>query len=162
MRNPLPVLVPLVWLELAPTTHRSINLIELPPTPNVNGIPTYALDPLHTRLGGRAARQWLNSNQSIRDYLGGHAEQASRVKAAGLAIWHVESAQVVKQLTWDRTEELRTAGIEADFYPVGVPPSAVDGLLKVVRENLVQLDEIRVELLKSSQQSAQPHQQGAD
>ncbi len=43
---------------------------------------------------------------------------------------------------------LQAIGVEADFAVVGVRSEAVEGLIRVVKENLGHLDEIRVGLLE--------------
>ena len=148
MRDPFPVLIPLLWSELSRSKHRSVDLVEIASTRAVHGIPTYALDG-HTRLGKQAVRQFRNSNEPVRDYVARHLEPQNWQKAVEYALFHVESGEVRRRLTWDQGEEIKALGIEADFSECGLDREAVPGLLSLVKENLDHLDGIRVELLEN-------------
>lgn len=147
-RDPLPVFTPLLWSELSRSKHRSVDMIELRPARMVHGIPTYALD-MHTRAGKQTVRLFVNSNGPVRYHLARHLEAKHWPRAVELALFHVESGEVRRRLTWDQGEEIKALGIEADFSECGLDREAVPGLLSLVKENLDQLDGIRVGLLEN-------------
>jgi hypothetical protein len=146
IRDPMHIFAPLIWSEFV----RSDSVVELVNVglPRViRGIPTYALD-MHTRLGLRALRLFLKSSEKVQTYLESHAPQASRQRAVNLAVFYAESAALRRRCVWDIGVRLQAIGVEADLAVVGVGSEAVEGLIRVVKENLDHLDEIRVGLLE--------------
>ncbi len=124
-----------------------VELVEIGPAREVRGIPTYALD-MHTRLGLSALRLFLKSSEKVETYLERHAPQAGRQKAVNVAVFYAESAALRRRCVWDLGVRLQEIGVEADFAGVGVGSEAVEGLIRVVKETLDHLDEIRVGLLE--------------
>ena len=113
----------------------------------MRGIPTYALGG-HTRLGKKAIKLFLKSSEPVREYLSKHLDPKNWQKALEPGVFHVESALVSKQRTWDRSREIERLGTEADLCRCGLDRKAVNGLLNVVRDNLDCLDQIRVKVME--------------
>jgi hypothetical protein len=81
LREPITLLVPLVWSAAQPGDHPTVREMPVPPATAVDGLPLYALDK-HTRLGKRAIEQFVRQNDggSIRGhYLLSHGETHSEV-----------------------------------------------------------------------------------
>jgi len=155
MRNPLPLFLPLIWLEYSHSRGEGIIEIELPAARSVRNIPVYSLGG-HTRLGKRALRVFLRQCDPIRQFLKPCLPDAGWQDTANVAVFHVESALVKRQRLWDGFEELRTLGIEGDVCRNGLEPEAVQDFLGVVGENMALLDDIRVELLEWLQPESDP------
>lgn len=96
-----------------------------PPT-LIDGIPEYAFDPLHTRVGRRAVGLWR------RCYL---VPPPWSEKQIAVALWNIESASCDKRFKWKAGEELRQCALRADLLVAGVPEEQHDDLhLWVLRE----------------------------
>ena len=147
MRNTLPVMMPLVWTEFSRSKSDKVHQVVISQGRFVRGVPTYALGG-HTRLGKKAIKLFLKSSEPVREYLRRHLEPKNWQKAVEPALFHVESALVSKQRTWDRSREIERLGTEADLCRCGLDRQAVDGLLNVVRDNLNTLDQIRVKIME--------------
>jgi hypothetical protein len=78
----------------------------------LGGIPDYALDPLHTRLGRRAVELWLRS------YMQKPPFGLGQVAAA---LWNYESALCCQTLFWDIGTEIQTAAYSVDLTAHGLP-----------------------------------------
>jgi hypothetical protein len=80
----------------------------------LGGIPDYALDPLHTRLGRRVTELWLRSYLEKPPF-------ASRQVAA--ALWNAEAAVCNQTLFWQVGGQIQTAAYSADLTAQGLCPS---------------------------------------
>lgn len=110
--DPLSFFVPLVfslWLAAGGKGATVSHL--LPPVELIGGIPDYAFDPLHTRIGRRAVELWLHS------YLERPPFTTQQV-AAGL--WIVESGACDKTLVWPLGAEIAEQAVLADMARVGL------------------------------------------
>lgn len=79
---------------------------------SVHGIPDYAFDPLHTRLGRRAVEVWLKS------YLPRPPFGGAQVAAA---LWNAEAALCRQTLFWSVGGEIKAAAYQADLEAHGLP-----------------------------------------
>lgn len=78
---------------------------------SVQGVPDYAFDPLHTRLGRRALEVWLRS------YL---PHPPFGVSQVGAALWNAESALCSQTLFWDVGAEIQACAYQADLEAHGL------------------------------------------
>lgn len=81
-------------------------------SPLIEGWPSYAFDPLHTRLGRRAVDLWLRS------YL---ERPAYPVRGVAIALWNKESALCNRSLSWALGYALRKRSERSDLLFHGVP-----------------------------------------
>ncbi len=143
---PLPVFLPLVWSAARASRTRQVVTLDIGPPRVVRGMPLWAFDK-YTPIGRQALRTLLASSAPVRTYLAEHLPKGRRLEALGVAVFYVEGGEVRHQLVWDQTEVLTTLGIEGDLSRTGLRREAVRGLLQIVRENLGDLDRIRVSLM---------------
>jgi hypothetical protein len=73
-REPITVMIPLLWLLVNNGQVLSIQDCPVPTSPVVRDIPLYALD-MHTRLGGEAIRRLTRENDVVRSWLDQYVPQ---------------------------------------------------------------------------------------
>jgi hypothetical protein len=148
-REAITVMVPLIWLAANNSQKRVCNC-PVPPLVASGGVPLYALDQ-HTRLGRAAIWRFACENQSVRSCLGRFVPAKQTRSAAYVAAFYVDAAPIARRLIWDQSEALEAFGIERDLLHAGVSAEGIQPLLKTMRANLGHLNELRAEVLASSQ-----------
>jgi hypothetical protein len=83
-REPITLMVPLVWLAATRHGHPAITESEVPVAKIVDDAPMYALDK-HTRLGREAIRRFASENDEVRETLARYVPAARRNDAAYMA-----------------------------------------------------------------------------
>ena len=83
-REPITLMVPLVWLAATRHGRPTITESEVPVAKIVDGVPMYALDK-HTRLGREAIRRFASENDEVRETLARYVPAARRNDAAYMA-----------------------------------------------------------------------------
>jgi hypothetical protein len=149
-REPITVIVPLIWLVANTGQIRSICDCPIPPSPVVGNVPTYALD-MHTRLGREAIWRFASENDAVQSCLDLYVPAKRWRDAANNAAFYVDAAPVSRRLMWDQSESLEAFGIERDLSLAGVKPEGHRALLETVRDNLDHLNLLRSEVLIGSQ-----------
>ena len=144
-REPITVMVPLIWLAAA-TSQQSVCDCPVPPLTRAGGVPLYALDE-HTRLGREAIWRFACENDSVRACLERFAPANRRRRAANVAAFYADAAPVARRLMWDQSRSLETFGTERDLLLAGVPKEGIGPLLEAVRANLGHLNELRTQVL---------------
>jgi hypothetical protein len=106
-RNPMAMLLPVVWAQLAACDRRSVSDDALPPVEMVHGVPGYALDQF-TRRGNSVSRDLLGADQHLRELLQAAAVPSSQlVRTVGDLIFLLEGGRVRRRLRWATDNELR-------------------------------------------------------
>ena len=141
-REPITLLVPLVWLAATGQSHPTISKSEVPATKVVDGVPMYALDK-HTRLGREAIRQFASENDEVRETLARYVPAARRNDAAYMAAFYADAAPLAIKLVWKGADDLEVFGTETDLLLSGVQPEGFAPLLAALRSNLGHLNEVR-------------------
>lgn len=141
-REPIALMVPLIWLFANDDGGSTITKSEVPPSKVVDGVPMYALDK-HTRLGREAIRWFAVENEGVRAVLARSVPAARRNEAAYMAAFYADAAPLATKLVWKGADALETLVTETDLLLSGVPPEAFAPLLEAFRNNLVHLDEVR-------------------
>jgi hypothetical protein len=156
-REPLTVLLPIIWLAAQEQTNSHIEECALPPAPQVEGIPLYAFDK-HTRVGRQALGLLARENAAIRTVLQRYAQDRSGLEAVRLAAFHAESACVKRRLIWRLATRIESFGTETDLLYAGVAPEGHAPLIHAVRDNLDHLNDLRARLFlqSRSQHGIQP------
>jgi hypothetical protein len=147
-REPITVMVPLIWLAAA-TSKKRVCDCPIPPLAEADGVPLYALDK-HTRLGREAIWRFACENEAVRACLARFVPASQRRSAAYVAAFYVDAAPIARRLFWDQSEALETFGIERDLYHAGMPLEGIWPLLEAMRANLKHLNELRAQLLGRS------------
>lgn len=112
-RDALPVFVPLAWCLWSGCTGSDEPVIhKVPAAELVADLPSYAFDPVNTRLGRRAVDLFLRAHLMKPPY-------PPRMVAA--AIWNTESAMCDRTLSWPVGEEIRRRAFCADLTYRGLP-----------------------------------------
>lgn len=111
-RDELPVLVPLAAL-LHLNSEPVIRRHDLPAPEQIGTLPSYAFDPVNTRLGKRAVELWLKS------YL---AKPAWLPAQAAAALWNAESALCDRTMDSTLGDSIRDRAYAADLQHRGLPP----------------------------------------
>ena len=148
-REPITIMVPLVWLAADADRHKHVVDQPVPASPVVNGVPLYALD-MHTRIGRRAIELFAKENDAVSSCLDQHVPARSRREAAYLSAFYADAAPLSRRLQWFQADAIEQLGIENDFLSVGVMPDAVAALLGAVRDNLDHLNAIRARVLTAA------------
>jgi hypothetical protein len=144
-REPITVLVPMIWIESQQGLVARVCNEAIPESPVLNGIPMYAFD-MHTRLGQAAIQKLIKESETLQSCLERSVAKQCWRKAAQMAAFYTDGYFISHRLDWSLSRSVEALGIESDFCRVGVPPEAVASLRKVLRENLGRLNEIRWEL----------------
>ena len=146
MRYPLPISLPVVWSAVQGRPSE-VQDCSVSPLTLANGVPTYALGK-HTRLGKQALRMLTEQCDGLRRHLEQQSGCTSWTGAVGAAHFHVESAELGKQLLWGEACALERLGAAGDLNTFGIPVEAAPGFLNCFRTHLSNLDIFRVRLLK--------------
>ncbi len=141
-REPITLMVPLVWLASQAGEGPTITKSEVPPSKVVDGVPMYALDK-HTRLGREAIRRFAVENEEVRAVLARYVPAGRRNEAAYMAAFYADAAPLATQLHWAGADTLEGLVTETDLLMSGVPPEGFAPLLAACRANLGHLDEVR-------------------
>jgi hypothetical protein len=141
-REPITLMVPLVWLAANRHSHPAITKSETPVSKIIDDVPMYALDK-HTRLGREAIRQFASENEDVRGTLARYVQAARRNDAAYMAAFYADAAPLATKLLWKGADELEAFGTETDLLLSGVPPEGFAPLLQALRNNLGHLNEVR-------------------
>jgi hypothetical protein len=92
---------------------------------DLGGLPDYALDPLHTRLGRRAIELWLRS------YLGKLPFEGRQVMAG---LWNAEAALSNQVLFWATGGQIQKIAYQADLLAEGLTTERHDELVAWIAE----------------------------
>jgi hypothetical protein len=141
-REPITLMVPLVWLAAAGHGRPTITGSNLPVAKIVDEVPMYSLDK-HTRLGREAIRRFASENEEVRETLARYVAAARRNDAAYMAAFYADAAPLATKLVWKGADELEALGTETDLLLSGVPPEGFAPLLAALRNNLEHLNEVR-------------------
>jgi hypothetical protein len=141
-REPITLMVPLIWLAANDDQARTVLEAEAPWSPVLDGIPMYALDK-HTRLGLEAIRNLVKYNHKIRACLERYVDRSRLNDAAYMAAFYADAAPLARKLTWEGADELERLVIEADLMGAGVAIEGVGAVLQVFREQLPHLNKLR-------------------
>lgn len=160
-REPITLMVPLIWLAAKPSQKLRVCDFPVPRLASAGGVPLYALDE-HTRLGRQAIWRFACENADLRICLDRFVPASRRRRAANVAAFYLDAAPVAKRLVWDQSNTLEAFGIERDLLHAGVPVEGIGPLLEVMRANLGQLNELRMQVLARSQagQAVMPGNRG--
>lgn len=91
-REPLTVLLPIIWLAAQEQANSHVEECALSPAPEVDNIPLYAFDK-HTRIGRQALDLFARENAAVRGVLERYAQGRSGLDAVRLAAFHAESVR---------------------------------------------------------------------
>jgi hypothetical protein len=141
-REPIILMVPLVWLAANHHGHPTTTRSGIPATKVVDGVPMYALDK-HTRLGREAIRRFASENDEVRVTLAQYVPAPRRNDAVYMAAFYADAAPLATKLSWKGADALKTLGTETDLLLSGVPPEGFAPLLAALRNNLEHLNEVR-------------------
>lgn len=129
-------------------TNGSLETVCIKPKPDhavIAGIPDYAFDPLHTRLGQRAVQLWLKS------YL---AKPAFTARQIAIALWNQESAFVSRSLRWPNGHEIQMHGENADLCARGLAPVSHSALRTFLTNEISVLRCVRQAVYESETRAA--------
>lgn len=144
-REPLTVMLPLLWLELSRTAGEVVRC-SVPATREVGCLPLYCLDK-HTRAGKAALHQFARENAEVRRVLQMHVPKRNASSVVCWAAFHADGSSLTERLTWLRGTEIERLGIEADLLQAGIPPGGIEAIRDVIEANLDHLNDIRERLL---------------
>lgn len=144
-REPLTVMLPLLWLELSRARGWIIRG-SLPATRKVAGLPLYALDK-HTRLGRAALHQFARENTKVRRVLERYVPKRNALAAVQWAAFYADAAALAERFLWARSREIERIGIEADLLNAGIPLEGIGAIRDVIAANIIHLNDIRERLL---------------
>ena len=144
-REPITVMVPLIWLAAHKSMRRGVCDCPVPPLVMAGAVPLYALDE-HTRLGREAIWRLACENDAVRTCLERFVPEGRRRRAANVAAFYADAAPLARRLVWAQSESLEAFGIERDLLLAGVAAEGIQPLLEAVRANLGHLNELRTEI----------------
>ncbi|PZP55944.1 MAG: hypothetical protein DI586_05290 [Micavibrio aeruginosavorus] len=112
--------------------------IDIPATPNVEGIPIYALDTF-TRTGQASFRKLRSAIDELREF---------SLNQIGLAVFYLEGRNLNKYMVSPFLNEMQWKGEYADIYSSGLCDARYIGLKTVLTEHWETLQQIRSDILK--------------
>ena len=130
----LPLVIPLVWAiwreqgARPSTTSHDLQADDLG-----GGMPSYAFDPIHTRLGKRAVRHFLENYIEL-------PWTSGQVVAA---LWNIDGARCKTTLTWPEGDKLRTEAEKTEVLRAGGPERPCEPLMAWVTEQMPMINEAR-------------------
>lgn len=145
--EPFLLMLPLLVGSTRAQGNTTSKQIEVPKTRRVDSLPMYALDK-HTRIGRAAIREFAAANDDVRRCLKEYVAPQDNKSAAYMAAYYTDATPISNRFVWTDSDRLEILGTEADMYSAGVPLEGVEPLLKMFRDNLVHLDEIRAQLFR--------------
>ena len=148
-REPITVMVPLIWLATKKTTIPDICEFPVPASPVVGGVALYGLD-MHTRIGREAIWRFARENDAVQKCLHLYVPAKRWRDAAYCGAYYVDAAPISRRLMWDQSEILEAFGIERDLSVAGVKPEGFQPLIRTMRDNLEHLNRLRGEVLLRS------------
>lgn len=151
-REPITLMVPLVWLKATEGQARTLVSHSLPPSSYIDDVPAYALDK-HTRAGRKAIRELISQNAEIRECLDHYVRRPQRNEAAYMAAFYADAAPLASELSWDGADELEALGTEADLLKSGVSSGGIWPLLWTFRENVDHLNRMRIQTVREQNRS---------
>ena len=143
------MLLPLLQELAAKIEPTAIRKIEMPPTLNVEGVPTYALDK-HSRVGREAIMRFAKENTAVRAALGRHVPEFRHRDATSLAAYYTDAIPIARRLQWHKADELQRLGTDTDLAWAGIPQEGMAELLDVFRDGLDHLNDVRSRLLTAA------------
>jgi hypothetical protein len=152
-REPITLMVPLVWLAATRHGGPTITESEVPVAKIVDGVPMYSLDK-HTRLGREAIRRFASENEEVRETLARYVPAACRNDAAYMAAFYADAAPLATKLVWKDADELEALGTETDLLLSGVPPEGFAPVLAALGNNLGHLNEVRARVFVQQRSAA--------
>ncbi len=144
-REPIVIMVPLVWIAANEGPPPTAVPCVLPPTAVVDDVPMYALDK-HTRLGREAIWRFVQEDNAVRDCLERYVPKAIRREAAYMAAFYTDAMPVSPRLHWAHSDALEAFGTGTDMLVAGVPPEGHAPVLDAFRGNLGHLNEVRADV----------------
>ena len=141
-REPITLMVPLVWLAATRDSYPTITESEVPVAKIVDDVPMYSLDK-HTRLGREAIRRFALENDEVRETLARYVPAARRNDTAYMAAFYADAAPLATKLVWKGGDDLEEFGTETDLLLSGVQPEGFAPVLAALRTNLGHLNEVR-------------------
>jgi hypothetical protein len=101
-REPMVVLVPLIWLESRLDRLAKICSEVVLESPVLNGIPMYALD-MHTRLGQAAIQKLIKRSETLQSCLERSVAKHGWQKAAQMAAFYTDAYLISRRLDWSQS-----------------------------------------------------------
>ncbi len=137
-REPMPLLLPLMAELNSADTLEPVE-DDVPRSISIKGIPTWALDPLHTRAGKVAIRRWQLITRGL---------QRFTIPELSIAVFLIDGAQLQNEQTNTFLWDLKEKGISADLQARNIPRQDHQRLLDAVRARMPELDAVRAEILE--------------
>ena len=110
-REPITVLVPLIWLESQQGQVARVCNEAIPESPVLNRIPMYAFD-MHTRLGQAAIQKLIKESETLRACLEQLVPKLAWRKATQMAAFYTDAYLISRRLDWSLSRPLEALGIE--------------------------------------------------
>lgn len=129
-REPITIMVPLIWHEAFKEEHPAIRDCPVPSSPVVRGVPLYALD-MHTAVGKAAIHQFARENGAVRETLAEYVPEYRAQDAACMAAFYADGAPVSRRLDWRPSPALETIGTDSDLRSTKVSTDGVRPILAI-------------------------------
>ncbi|WP_423141096.1 hypothetical protein ACOYW6_09620 [Parablastomonas sp. CN1-191] len=106
-RNPMALLLPLIWQPWTSGEQHRVQDDEVPPSQMIAGVPSYAVDQF-TRSGGQVARAYLRRDYAMRSLLdAAFVPRGQWPRAIGDLIFLNEGSCFIRRAIWPLGEKLR-------------------------------------------------------
>jgi hypothetical protein len=119
-REPITVMVPLIWLEAGQGGAMSVINDLVPKAETIDEIPLCPFDK-HTRVDKRAIRKLVDAETPLRNALNRFVARPCWQAAAEMAAFYADAVPIVRRLEWSLSHSVEALGTEADFYKAGTP-----------------------------------------
>ena len=137
MRDPLAVYTPMLMAEFQDDVDEVESNV---PAESNEPIPLYAFDPLHTRCGKQAVKEWMKQTPELRSF---------SPKQIGKAVFHTESVLCDRELSSSDLNSLKEKGVEVSLRHGCVPLDRHAELLGAVMKHMPSLNNIRAQMQPS-------------
>ena len=139
---PLALFTPLAWTVFEKErSHLQVSELNLPASPEFEGIPAYALDGLYTRVGKSAIRQLKDDVEDLKKYT---------PQQIGLACFYSEGAALDRTLTSPFLSSFRRESILTVIADAGLRPDEYAELNATLQKRWKTYDQIRLHKLEFS------------
>ena len=140
-RNPMAMLLPLVWEQWSLIDSYGEIDDWLPPVQMIGGVPGYSLDQF-TRVGNAISRAFLRENPPFSERLGAAGvAPAARPRALGDILFVIEGGLVKRRVIWPLADKLRLPHRQLPL--IGKVGPNLDAAIDLVRSKASQIAHLR-------------------
>lgn len=144
MREPHPVVLPLIWSAAAASPSITVEETAFDPPPLIRGWPAWSLDQ-HTRSGKKAIAMFASRCLPLRVMVDRHLSPEQIAEFFGTLIFRAEGSLVDRRLVYSGSQALLRAATLAHLHYPSLPPTLVLDALEAIGGHLDLLHQCRLD-----------------